>query len=178
MTTHDPVAALGHVSVMTNAHRRSNVQRLVERESTDLLSYFLRRTSSPDDAADLLNDTLLVIWRRERSIPADAEEARMWMFGVARRVLSGHRRSSARRTALARRLGEELTVATTTSAAETDDVREAIAQLPAVDREIVRLHYWEGFALNEVASIMSMRPATVRSRLARARARLKQQLDG
>jgi RNA polymerase sigma-70 factor (ECF subfamily) len=76
--------------------RGAEVSALVERETGSLLNYFLRRTVTAEDAADLLGETFLVIWRRERSMPADVTQARMWMFGIAKKVLSGQRRSSTR----------------------------------------------------------------------------------
>lgn len=82
-----------------------------------------------------------------------------------------------RRSALVERLIEELS--SRPSASEEDDtafVRGLIELLDDVDREIVRLVYWDGFSLNETAQILSMRPATVRSRHSRARAKLRDEL--
>lgn len=62
------------------------VVAMVEAASPDLLVYFLRRVDAPEDAADLLGEALLVIWRRAASIPSDDQEARMWMFGIARNL--------------------------------------------------------------------------------------------
>lgn len=177
MSSYVPVSATAHVSIVTS-NRHAIVQSLVERESMSLLNYFLRRTVNADDAADLLGETLLVIWRRENSIPSNQTEARMWMFGVARLVLSGYRRSRSRRDALSEKLGATLaTVMQEVHDPDPSGVRAAISTLPELDREIVRLVYWEGFTLAEVAQILSMRPATVRSRMARARGKLRVQLS-
>jgi RNA polymerase sigma-70 factor, ECF subfamily len=153
-----------------------DVPAFIEREAPGLLNYFARRALSLDDAADLLGDTLLVVWRRERSIPSDATDARMWLYGVARRVLSTHRRSAARRTALGERLRGELSMRpneTVQADPVFERVRALVSDLGAVDREIIELVYWEGFSLAEVASILRKRPGTVRSRHARARAALR-----
>lgn len=159
----------------------ADVSALVTREATGLLAYFARRASSLDDAADLLGDTLLIVWRRKSAIPEDETRARMWMYGVARKVLSTYRRSSTRRSALTERLRLELTEFCAESAHGDDPlgeyVRVLIADLGDVDQEIMGLVYWEGFSLTEVAAIMSMRPATVRSRHARARAQLRYALE-
>ena len=155
---------------------RVDVRALVEREAPSILDYFGRRVPHAD-AADLLGETLVVVWRRAASIPADEIRARMWLFGVARRVLSTHRRSAVRRVALADRLRSRLVENDQAVDAHAhDDVREAIAGLATVDREIIELVYWEGFSLEEVALVLGMRPATVRSRHARAKARLREQL--
>lgn len=154
--------------------RSAEVSDLVERESGKLLNYFLRRTSNHEDAADLLGETLLIVWRRERSIPEDETQSRMWMYGIARKVLAGQRRGNRRRTALRQRLAEELNTPQPDHADDEmlDVVRSAIQQLDAIDQEIVRLHYWDGFSL-EAASLLGLRPATVRSRHARIRSKLR-----
>ena len=156
----------------------SDIALLVEREAPALLAYFGRRVREREDAADLLGELLAVVWRRRSAIPADPTAARMWMYGVARKLLARHRRGSVRRAALAGRLREEL--ATRPPIEAPDDVvrrvRELIAELPETDREIIGLSYWEGFSLVEVARILGMPPATVRSRHARAKARLRDAL--
>ena len=171
------MAAVRHVSMVAKQSRQEIVRTFVEREASDLLAYFVRRTESAEDAADMLSETLLVIWRREGFIPSDATEARMWMFGVARKVLSGHRRTRSRQAALRTRLADELTI-TQVDASEpwVDEVRAAISQLAEIDREIMRLVYWDGFSLGQTAQILRMRPGTVRSRHHRARARMRELL--
>ena len=56
-----------------------------------ILGYVLRRTDNPDDAADVIAETFLTAWRRLEDVPRDAE-ARLWLYGVARRVLANHHR--------------------------------------------------------------------------------------
>lgn len=57
-------------------------------------------------AADVVADTFLIAWRRIQDIPT--EQARLWLFGVARKVLARHRRQAQRRVDLAVRLRAEL----------------------------------------------------------------------
>jgi len=157
---------------MGGPDRRSRAARLMEEHSPALLAYFHRRVDA-GDAADLLHDTLLVIWRQARAVPDDDAQARMWMYGIARRVLATHHRSHRRRSALHERLQAELT---TGSAEDPDDVRavrEALAQLPEIDQEIIRLVHWDGFSQVEVAQLLDMPEATVRSRHLRARQKLR-----
>jgi RNA polymerase sigma-70 factor (ECF subfamily) len=164
------------VTVQTEASG-FDVTKFVEREAGGLLGYFVRRTSSPEDAADLLSDALVVIWRRKADVPTDETKARMWMFGVARKVLSGHRRGYRRRTALSARLRAQVAdIPVLTEHYRNparDIVRELVAEMPEIDREVIRLAYWEGFSLAEIAGIMSMRPGTIRSRHARAISKLR-----
>lgn len=154
--------------------RTSRVTELVEGEAGALLNYFARRTTTTDDAADLLGETLVVVGRRERTIPEDQVAARMWLYGVARKVLAGHHRSSRRRHALTERLSAELlTLPTPVANGEASTVRDLLSALPNIDQELIRLVYWDGFTIEEAATILSVRPGTARSRLSRARARLR-----
>lgn len=72
-----------------------------------ILGYALRRTASPDDAADILAETFLTAWRRLDELPS-GDEARLWLYGVARRILANFYRGERRRSALADRLKAEL----------------------------------------------------------------------
>jgi DNA-directed RNA polymerase specialized sigma24 family protein len=68
-----------------------------------ILGYVLRRTDNPDDAADVIAETFLTAWRRLEDVPCDVG-ARLWLYGVARRVLANHHRGVRRRSALTERL--------------------------------------------------------------------------
>lgn len=72
-----------------------------------VLGYVLRRTGNPDDAADVIADTFLTAWRRLEDLPPEPA-ARLWRYGVARRVLANHHRGQRRRSALAD-LAEQIT---------------------------------------------------------------------
>jgi RNA polymerase sigma-70 factor (ECF subfamily) len=172
-------ATASAVSQPRRASASADVTALVEREAPSLLAYFVRRVTVREDAADLLAELYLVVWRRRSAIPQQPDAARMWMYGVARKVLGRHRRSRGRRDALASRLREQL--AAHPEPAVDDDsarrVRELVGTLAPLDREIVGLAYWEGFSFVEIATILGMPTATVRSRHARAKARMRAELE-
>jgi RNA polymerase sigma-70 factor (ECF subfamily) len=140
-----------------------------------LLAYFVRRVTPPEEAADLLSEALLVLWRRADALPLEEDAARMWAFGIARNMLRGHRRTSRRRSALADRLRAELV--SVEPALPVDervlDLRSAVDRLRPIDREIVRLVHWDGLSLVEVAELLGKREGTVRSRYHRARTALR-----
>ena len=150
----------------------ARIAALAEREAASLLAYFERRVEAREDAADLLGETLLVIWRRAASVPHADDQALMWVFGVARRVLSGYRRSRRRHLALAERLRDQLAVRPAGDDAVAESVRAAVRTLPEGDRELIGLVHWEGFALHEAADILGVRAGAARMRYRRARTRL------
>ena len=75
-----------------------------------VLGYALRRTDRPEDAADVVAETFLVAWRRLGDVPEEPR-TRLWLYGVARRVLANQRRGERRRTSLGERLAADLATA-------------------------------------------------------------------
>jgi RNA polymerase sigma factor (sigma-70 family) len=153
-------------------------RELFEQNFRELLGYALRRCGSPDDAADVVADTMLVAWRRFGQVPTDGT-ARLWLYGVARRVLANHRRGIQRRD----RLGDRLRVELQDVAPDHADGVEAnavlvgaLAGLSADDRELIMLTTWENLEPQEAAVVLDVPARVVRTRLHRARARLRKQL--
>jgi RNA polymerase sigma factor (sigma-70 family) len=154
-------------AALFDAHRRT------------VLGYALRRADDHADAADVVAETFLVAWRRLGDVPS-GEQARPWLLGVARRALANQRRGARRRTGLAERLARDLDaeLAAVAPPSETDlAVRRALAALSGDDREVLLLAGWEGLTPAEIAAATGLRAVTVRSRLHRARRRLRAELD-
>jgi RNA polymerase sigma factor (sigma-70 family) len=148
----------------------------LEANAGALLDYLERRIGV-DDAPDALAEVMTVVWRRAPEVPEDATEARMWMFGIAKGVLSNAVRGKVRRAKLADRLRSVTASDGASSAAEPSadhghDVRDAIARLDPELAEVVRLVHWDGFTLVEVAALEGLPASTVRSRYARAKREL------
>jgi RNA polymerase sigma factor (sigma-70 family) len=143
----------------------------------DILAYIRRRTESHDDAADALAETFTTAWRRLDDVP-DGRAARLWLFGVARRVLANGRRAESRRSELVERLGRQLAVWAEQAEpdGDHDGVREVFARLSPDDREVLALAGWEGLGSDEIAAVLDCSRNAARLRLHRARKRLAKQL--
>jgi RNA polymerase sigma-70 factor (ECF subfamily) len=150
-------------------------RELFDSHFRELLGYALRRVGSPDDAADIVAETMLVAWRRIAEVPADCT-AKLWLYGVARRVLANHRRGEVRRNRLTDRMRLELADVTPdlmSLADSTAVLQDGMAQLSDDDRELIMLTAWDGLDPREAAVVLGVPARTVRTRLHRARARLK-----
>src|SRR5690606_8089851 len=90
-------------AVDATAERHRRLVELFEAHHTAVLGYVSRRAGSADRAADVFSEVFLVAWRRLDDVPPGAE-ARLWLFGVARRTLANARRATRRRDALVERL--------------------------------------------------------------------------
>jgi RNA polymerase sigma factor (sigma-70 family) len=144
-----------------------------------VLGYALRRVGRPEDAADVVAETFLVAWRRLGDVPEEPR-TRLWLYGVARRVLANQRRGERRRTALGERLAADLATSAPDHApgvAERLTYGRALDQLGERDREVVLLSAWEGLEPREIAEVLGVSAVAARSRLSRARARLRVLLD-
>jgi RNA polymerase sigma factor (sigma-70 family) len=154
-------------------------RRLFADTERELLAYALRRVDRAEDAADVVAETFLVAWRRMDRVP-EGDDARLWLYGVARRQLANQRRGQLRRSRLADRLRAELPAAAAVTHGTEDHrvvaVRAALARLDEEDREILRLSSWEGLTPAEIAAVMGVPGVTVRSRLHRARKRLRSEV--
>lgn len=147
---------------------------LFQAHSRAILGYTLRRVVDPADAADVVSETFLVAWRRVAEIPREQE--RLWLYGVARRVLANARRGDARRSRLGERLREDLAGCSWTQPVEdprAETVRAALSTLADDDQEVLRLAFWEDLTPAEIAVVLSIPGVTARTRLHRARQRLR-----
>jgi RNA polymerase sigma-70 factor (ECF subfamily) len=152
--------------------------KLYREEGRAILEYALRRVEEREDAADVVAETFLVAWRRLGEVPL-GDGARLWLYGVARLTLANLHRSERRRTRLGRRLAETLRteLSTKPTSGEAAEVLRAIGELGDADRELLLLVSWEGLAPGEAARVLGITALAARSRLHRARRKLRRLLE-
>ena len=160
---------------VTAADKRERFESLYRELFAPVSGYVLRRARNREDAAEAIADTFATLWRRLDSCPA-GEEARPWVFGVARRVLANQRRGERRRSALAERLIGALdpsAFAALAAPGSDDRISRAFASLSEADREILALLAWEGLSREELSTALGASRAVVRLRLHRAKHRFE-----
>jgi RNA polymerase sigma-70 factor (ECF subfamily) len=152
--------------------RRRRFEEIYAENHAAITGYVLRRTDNPDDAADVIAETFLTCWRRLGDV-LDSGNARLWLYGVARRVLANHHRGDRRRTALADRLRADLAAAYPAReySGELAGITAAFRRLPSADRELLALAAWEGLSTGQIATVLGCSPNAVRIRRHRARRR-------
>ena len=157
--------------------RRQRFEALYGHFHGPVFGYVLRRTDNADDAADAIAETFLIAWRRLDDIP-NGDQARPWLYGVARRVLANQRRGKRRRSTLADRLRAEIAVPDGQPEPTGDlaPVAAAFGRLRQSDREILALEGWEGLTPGQIATVLGCSKNAARIRLHRARSRLTAQL--
>jgi RNA polymerase sigma-70 factor (ECF subfamily) len=154
--------------------RRARFRALYEENYERILGYALRRVPHAD-ALDVVAETFTVAWRRLARVP-DGDEARLWLYGTARRVLANHERGARRRARLHGRLAQE---PQTVAASDPSQgvAAAAFARLRPADREVLALVAWEGLDARQLARVIGCSPNAARIRVHRARKRLAEELD-
>lgn len=158
------------------ADRRAHFESLVA-EVYEPLQRYLRRRATPADAEELLDDVLLVMWRRLSEVPVDATLP--WCYGVARRSLANRRRSNRRRLDLVERLKTTHERPIVLHSEESDELvalTEALTDLGEDDRELVRLWAWEQLEPREIALVLGTTANAVSLRLGRVKRKLEKKM--
>lgn len=152
-------------------------EQLVERHWSSISRFF--RAKIGDDGADLISQTFLACVEGRDRIEGD--NVRAYLFAVARRRLADHFRKSRRVTAID--LSEcSLTDLRTGPATELARrelsalLGRALSQIPLDDQIALELMYFEGLTTASIAVVLEIGENTVRSRLARARDKLRRVL--
>lgn len=158
--------------------RADPVARALDRVAPDILRYLERRLGT-DNAADALAEVMIAAWRRSADLPQEEEQARMWLFGIARNVVANAVRGEQRRNKLAERLRGAMAIAGHGGASADDglDVRDAISRLSPEQAELVRLVHWDGFTIAAAGDILGIPASTARTRYQTARAELRDALS-
>lgn len=150
----------------------ADVRAVVETYAPMLYRLAYARTGNHFDAEDVCQEVLLSLVKANPDFDCE-ENRRAWLIRA-----TINRTISLLRTVWRARV--KLTEPEKLNArAETRDVAlyDAFSSLPAQERTILALSYFEGLKSHEIAAALGIRPATARKRLARARERLKALLD-
>lgn len=150
----------------------------------DTIYRYLARRVGRDDADDLASETFTTAFRLRSRYDLAHTDARPWLFGIATNLVRHHRRSEARRLRAYDRLESGAP-----SDADADRVAErvdasraaprmanALSRIPAADRDALLLLAWADLTYEEIALALQIPIGTVRSRIHRARHRLRELL--
>ena len=156
---------------------------IFERHYRSVHAYLTRRVGRTL-ADDLAAETFTRAFERRSAYDTTAERALPWLFGIAINLLAHHRRSEIRQLRALAASGEpeQLERIDEAAARRTDARRErhalvhALEQLDDYDREALLLFAWGELSYQEVAGALGIPVGTVRSRLNRARRKLRQAL--
>jgi RNA polymerase sigma-70 factor (ECF subfamily) len=187
----NPTRAVGHEqavdpddSVLWSRARAGNRDAfglLFERHARAIYNYCFRRIGNWTAAEDLVSIVFLEAWRR-RSKPLPTGKELPWLYGIATNVIRNRRRAERRYAAVLRRVPPPDPSASFTDEtdARVDDEQlmsralELFARLPRREQEVFALCAWSELSYEDAAIALGLPVGTVRSRLSRARSRLRE----
>ena len=138
-----------------------------------------------NQAADIASETFLRAFEFRQRYDQRYRSARPWLFGITANLIADHYRRRARQQRAYRRLSgriglldgfEEEADSRTDALAIAPVIDEALRSLRTEELSVVSLFVFEDFSYAEIAEALSIPEGTVRSRLSRARSRLRNQL--
>lgn len=125
-------------------------------------------------AQDVAQETFIRAWK-QGNVRRETEKA--WLTRVAVNLCRDEQRSRWLRHVDRRFTPEELPIPAD-APDEDSDLLDRVHRLPAREREVIVMHYWNDMAPEDIAKLLNIDRATVFRRLARGRKRLKLELEG
>lgn len=161
---------------MNDPERHILLNALFEAHYDGLMRYANRRTAQLADAEEAVAEAFVVAWRRLDEVPVPDQRI-YWLYGIARRVIANQRRGTRRRLRLHAK-AIALSAAAGPRSSELPEVMVAMRGLNDDDQELLRLVAWEGLSHRDVAMVLGISANAAGIRLHRARARLRNALNG
>ena len=139
---------------------------------------YLSRRAGASAADDLASQTFTLAFAGRAAFRPEATSARPWLFGIATNVLRNNHRAELRLLGALGRMaagerGRHADLTDEDSGRDTGLLAAALAEMDGDQRDVLLLHAWGELSYEEIAASLSIPIGTVRSRLSRARARLR-----
>lgn len=174
-------ASTNDATVIFESRARPEVfAQLYDRHAADIHRYAARRLGD-GVADDITADTFLTAFRQRHRFDTDRASARPWLYGIAANLIGKHRRTEVRALRALARTGVDPVAESwtdrvdsrVTAQAASGPLAAALAELAARDRHVLLLIAWADLSYQEAAEALAIPVGTVRSRLNRARRKVR-----
>jgi RNA polymerase sigma factor (sigma-70 family) len=171
--------------IALSRHEPEHFTVLFRRHAPHIQRYVTRRLGQ-DAAEDIVAETFLLAFRQRDSYDQARADARPWLYGIATNLIGRHRRDEIRLYRALARTGTDPVIEAFTDrvddrvSAGTASRRLAagLARLPEELRDTLLLVTWGDLSYEQAASALRIPVGTVRSRVSRARSKLRRTLGG
>jgi RNA polymerase sigma-70 factor (ECF subfamily) len=169
--------------IQLSRHEPEHFTVLFRRHAPHVQRYAARRLGQ-DAAEDIVAETFLLAFRQRDSYDCGRADARPWLYGIATNLIGRHRRAETRLyRALARTGADPVTEAFTdqvddrvSAGAAGRRLAAGLARLPEELRDTLLLVTWGDLSYEQAAAALGVPVGTVRSRVSRARSKLRRTL--
>lgn len=168
-------------SVIGRSRNEPEVFEIVFRRYADQIQRYVSRRIGTDAADDVVAETFLLAFRQRDRYDLSRASARAWLYGIATNLIGRHRRTEVRHYHALARVGVDPVAesftdrvdAAVSASAVNRRLAAALASLPAAYRDTLLLVAWGDLSHEEAAAALCVPSGTVRSRITRARVKLR-----
>ena len=157
--------------------RESAFLQLFDVHHAALFRFAYRLTNSISDAEDIVQECFLSLLRPGSSYDSRRTPIRTYLYGAVRNQWLKRRRDSPTAGTAPDPIDDRSPESDLLTGEVQDAVAQAIGTLPETQREVLILAHYEQLPLAEIARILEIELGAVKSRLERARARLRETLS-
>jgi RNA polymerase sigma factor (sigma-70 family) len=171
--------------IQLSRHEPEQFTVLFRRHAPYIQRYVVRRLGQ-DAADDIVAETFLLAFRQREAYDQTRADARPWLYGIATNLIGRHYRAESRMYRALARTGADPVMepftdrvdARVSASTASRRLAAALARLPEQLRDTLLLVAWGDLSYEEAATALGVPVGTVRSRLSRARSRLRRTLGG
>lgn len=146
------------------------IETIVKTHSNSMFKAAYAVLKNRDDAEDAVQEAFIKLMEKQPEF-SDNEHAKAWLLRVTINLSKNMLKASWRKN-------EPETQEASYTENEPDEVLFCVMKLEEHYRTVIHLYYYEGYSIKEIASILKLPSATVRTRLKRGRAKLRTMLEG
>ncbi len=164
---------------MAHADLDAAVRHLHAAHAPALHAWARHRTADPREAEEIVQETLILAWRKQDQYDPARGSERAWLFGIARNVaVDRHRRQQRHLRAVPEaEAPETVDDSEIDRAVENSHIRDALWTLSEAHRQVVIETYYRGCSVREAAATLDIPEGTVKSRLYHALRALRSELE-
>ena len=156
---------------MVYLNKEKYLEMMIEKYSDMIYRLALTRTKSKENSEDVYQEVFLRLARKMPDFESEEHE-KAWLIKVTINCSKNLLNSAFLKNTT--EIKEEIVFETK----ERNDIYYAVQELPLKYRTIIHLYYYEGYKINEISKILNINENTIKSRIARAREKLKEKIEG
>lgn len=165
------------LNVSAPGERRMTIEQIMESYGDDVLRLCLLYLGDRQLAEDAFQTTMVKVWKQMNSFRGESSE-KTWISRIAVNTCRDTLRSGWFRMMKRSQPEEILFSAAAPDDSEARELRALVLALPGKYREVIVLYYYEDMKVREIAQLLGLPAASISTRLRRARAMLRLELEG
>lgn len=155
---------------------KGQMEEIYRRNCDMVYRVCLLQLKHEQDALDAVSETFVRLFQKSPDF-TDTEHERAWLIRTAINYCKDVQKSFWKRKRNVYDEAAEQMLQSVQTTSEDRQVLHAIWKLPSAHSELLYLHYYEGYSIEEIATIMHKNASTLRSRLSRAKELLRKELE-